>query len=117
MRNAFIVGANGRVVSAVIPKTARSRAFLVGHLVTFAAGIDLGEAEIPPRSTATVVSHCPVTGHVWLEMTPAVRGMRHWEQMVLLVPFETEELLEAINGDSNLFAALLELSSVCMIDT
>lgn len=99
MKPAFMVCPTGRVVNAVLAKTANPTAFKVGQSVTFGHAVSLGEyGFVHEGCKAKVVSHDTETGLVDLEFigpTPTIAP--EWGSHLSLLPFENEEVLKSLN--------------------
>ena len=99
MRIGFLQSAMGEIVSALVPASSMPSVLLEGEQLTFLADFCLPElgVVIAAGVTAYVIMHCAASGAVELSFDAPVPGLHTWGNTLLLVPFHTEDALEALN--------------------
>lgn len=102
MRLGFLQNTLGEIVSAIVPASSIPAVLMEGDQLTLMSALELGElgVVIAAGVTATVLWHCLKTGAVELEFSEPIPGLMQmgWNNTLLLVPYQTEELLSAFNA-------------------
>lgn len=102
MRLGFLQNSLGEIVSAIVPASSMPSILLEGDQLTLMSPLSLGELGIVVAAgmTATVIWHCLTSGAVELEFNDPIPGLLHvgWNNTLLLVPYQTEDLLQAFNA-------------------
>jgi len=93
MKRAIVVNADGRFVSAIIPK-GMATAIRAGDRVRVMETLDLRPyATVAPGNEATVVLVDFETGNIELVLDVHHDGLREWRNCILLAPYDTDDLL------------------------
>lgn len=102
MRLGFLQNSLGEIVSAIVPASSMPAVLMEGDQLTLMSSLELGDlgVVIAAGVTATVIWHCLQTGAVELEFDHPIQALMHlgWNNTLLLVPYQTEDLLSAFNA-------------------
>ena len=112
MRGAIVLREGVRLESDLIPDTAASQV-LAGLRVWLSREIDLMPfALVPEGSEGVVVAVDEVSGAVEVELDTIIPGLRAWFNTITLMPFDTDDILDAFQVIAGLVLEPDELALV-----
>jgi hypothetical protein len=93
-RRALIVGATGAIASVMLPIEDATAGLLVGDVIKVVGMLNLlPYAMVAAGTYLTVLAVDFITGVCECAFTEPVDGMEEWKQRLVLVPFQTEDIL------------------------
>ena len=95
MRPTFVLNADGHAVSALRPREC-AHTIKPGAPVTFIQPYATPSGTVAAGSRGTVEYVDEREGTVWVRVDYASEALKHWDDMVVLSPFETEDLAECL---------------------
>ena len=95
MRPTFVLNDDYHAVSALRPREA-AHAIKPAAAVTFGRAYAAPGGVVPKGSRGTVEYVDEREGTVWIRVAGAPEALKTWDNMVVLSPFETDELAECL---------------------
>jgi len=95
MRSTFVLNSEGQPVSAIRRK-GEAHIITIGTPFTFARPYETIDGTVEPGAHGSVTHVDQSDGTLWIKMSTYERALLHWDNMIALSPYDTEDLTACV---------------------
>lgn len=97
MKRAFVISLEGHITSSLVPMNTEEP-FHLGERITVTRLLNIApDIQIKPGENGTIDYIDILTGALEIRLDIVHRGLAPWDNHLLLVPYETEDIIDGVS--------------------